>query len=85
MGLLPTNYIPEEEDSVPSLVNNLVPPPVEDQEKNDEGTNKNKQETENKALEDLQGMDKKTTEEDSGWEIDREDDYSDYSDPDFIY
>ena len=78
----PPNYIPEEEDSAPSLVNNLVPPPVEEQKKNGEGTIEDKQETENKELEDIQDKDKKTTEEDSDGEIDREDDYSD---SDFIY
>ena len=61
----PPNYVPEEEDSAPSLVNNLVPPPVEDQEKNGEGTNKNNWETEDKELEDIQDKDKKITEEDS--------------------
>ena len=34
----------KKQDRAPFLVNNLVPPPVEHQEKNDEGTNKNKQE-----------------------------------------
>ena len=68
----PPNYILEQEDIAPSLVNNLGLPPVEDQEKNGE----DKGETENKKLEDIQDKDKKTTEEDSDWEIDREDNYS---------
>ena len=38
----PPNYILEEEDSAPSLVNNLMPPPVEDQEKKLTKTNKGK-------------------------------------------
>ena len=62
-----------------------MPPLVEDQEKNDVATNKNKQESVDKELEDIQDKDRKTTEEDSDWEIDREDNYSDYSDSDYIY
>ena len=50
-------------------------PPVKDPEKNGEGTNGNKQEKENKELEDIQDKLKKTAEEDSDWEIDREDDF----------
>ena len=81
----PPNYICEEEDSSLSLVNNLVPPPVEDQKKNGEGTNKNKQEKENKEVEDIEDKDKKTMKEDYDCEIEREDDYSDYSTSHFIY
>ena len=76
-------YVPEEEDNALSLVNNLVPPPVRDQEKNSERTNK--EEEENKELEDPQDTDKRQAEEDSEWEVDKEDDYSEYSDSESIY
>ena len=72
------NYILEEEDNAPSLVNNLVPPPDRDQEKNSERS-KNEVE-ENKELEDPQDMDKRHVEEDSEWEVDKEEDYSEYCD-----
>ena len=79
------SYILEEEESTPSLVNNFVPSPVEDQEKNGDGTNENKQKKEDKELKDIQDNDKNTTEEDSDWEIEREDNYLDYLDSNYIY
>ena len=61
----PPKYVQEEEDNAPFPVNNLVPPPVRDQKKNSERTNK--EEEENKELEDSQDMDKRYAEEDSEW------------------
>ena len=77
----PCNYVLEEDNNAPSLVINLVPPPVREQEKNSERSNK---EEENKELEDPQDTDNRHAEEDSEWEVDKEDDYSEYSDSDSI-
>ena len=84
----PPNHVPEEEDSTPSLVNNLIPPPkhLGNPEKNNTGNNKKKEgdREKNKEQADTQYMDKKHAEEDSGCETDHKDDYSEYSDSDFI-
>ena len=58
-------------------------PPDIDYEKNSQRSNKEAEE--NKELGDPQDMDKKHIEEDSEWEVDKEDDYSEYSDSDCGY
>ena len=82
----PQNYVSKLGEDAPALVDNLVAPPAKIKEDQGEVTKEENKEEHPKEEEEHRAEDKgnKTQAEDSRQEADN-DDYSDYSDLDYIY